>query len=1644
MHQEADPARSSGEGVAAVPGDPAAPHLQIIESHLVVHLGDPGAVEAAYGGLGVATAADLERATAARIWLAGLLRNSTNRTAPTLFRLLAADADADPAPAPLLIALLHARAPALRAQAVTLVSRAVASGRVLPDLDLAVAVATAVGRDGLHAALDDATLVLTAVQDARLPLARGDPLGRLLEPSVPNAVRLLAARLLDRDEHPAPAGRIARVLGALAASRLAHYLAYTRATHGDLVALAPGPAPVVPALPSLLAAEAVLGQGRLAATLARLGWARVSGGITAEPIAVLSLADSFPFILRPAEARVAERSVPTRGRWDGWVVTARGAEERALETGEDGSAATIARFRRYSLDHAELLGEILEVAPVTGLRARRILALLDRVVSDYVALFSGMDAEAGDVPDRYASLRESADRALAAADGPDALLPPDVAYLIQAFEDPQSTADIRTLHGLKRFLHQRGLRHAFQLFGSAGAANQTVDLVLVRDGQPSVVLQQVRYIDFEGQEAPELPLAVRLVVEAYRTHLIHGITALPRIRVLVYGTEVQLYVWFRNHPAFLRLDLSPPRRGGMIDLEYFAVSQYDLGQHPAVAVPAVQRTLRRLGFHVEMDGTRLHARYDKERALDLSEIVTTAAMLLRLMPRLMDLDWAIADLDLRPDQRDAAIDDQADFLSRFGLTPSDPTWLPGTPSTDVVRPIRTELRRRGLRPPPLAGGRPPQGAGQLDLEKALLDPLRSAIARGEVVEHDGDLGPAPPGRYRREHEALRLARALVRGGGALRRATRTAVIVRPLDRWLRFQTTGTIHGFRVERATLSCRDGPVTLCVLRDGRGVARIAVATRGLVPFRVRTGRRGPWERPGELTPPELVRLLVRDNYRSPGTEGQPASVDRPADLVAVFSKPDPRPATPPLPGDRVMTGLPAAPGRAAGFVRIASGHRPPEDFDGAVLVARTIEPADAPCLARAAAAVSTGGGSLSHVGLLALELGKASLIVDGEWHSSADGEEVLVLRRTELRHRVRQMLSLPISCWEPVREHVEEVREGDLVVVDAQEGRLRILGADRDALFLHQGLRDLETATRAVADARTGEALLAARGALLRITHQLHRAVARMDRPVLVHYAVRELIAAQSSPGAGAGTRDRHRLLEALCGHPRHGDAARTARTAAVETLALRLRGLTATAREAIPRLESPLEVVLVRLIAARLREGLLGIAGMYSPGDPAARTIRHVARAAAGVDLLAASRLAELRTTLLQELRSATRPGADDGRLLYVLEAIHWIDEVLPPRDPPRVTVALERAQAATTKRANERRKSLETRLVIGAQETGPGLERYIGRKASVLGEVTRLLAGAAVPPWFAITHRAFRAALATPTADQGHHGPATLEAAIAAILERPDLEPAHKSARIRELWLGTPLPDGLGAAIQKAYDALGMGDPSPLVAIRSSAVEEDAPSGTWAGQFDTFLFVSGPEALRRHLQLAWAGLWSTRALYHRHAGEAPAAMAGGGVLVQRMVNARVAGVATSVDAVRGDMGELVINAGLGLGEGIVSGTVAADEVHVVRPEPGGGPLRLRYRVADKRERVVLDDSLGSGTRRVETLFHQRLRPALEYTELETLVNTVVALDSAFGQPVDVEFALEGPRLWILQARPIPLFRAALAETTQRYPIKETRR
>lgn len=257
------------------------------------------------------------------------------------------------------------------------------------------------------------------------------------------------------------------------------------------------------------------------------------------------------------------------------------------------------------------------------------------------------------------------------------------------------------------------------------------------------------------------------------------------------------------------------------------------------------------------------------------------------------------------------------------------------------------------------------------------------------------------------------------------------------------------------------------------------------------------------------------------------------------------------------------------------------------------------------------------------------------------------------------------------------------------------------------------------------------------------------------------------------------------------------------------------------------------------------------------------------------------------------------------------------------------------------------------------------------------------------------------------------------------------EVGGKAAALSRLAAELPVPEGfclvpdlaaadprtLQRALRPAYRRLGAccGQRRPPVAVRSSAPAEDSAAASFAGAHETVLGVVGVRAIVRAVPRCCASATAGRAAAYREASglAADATMA---VLVQRLADADVAGVAFSANPVTGDGGEVVINASWGLGAAVVDGTVTPD-TYVVAGDP---PAVCTREVADKDVMVV---RTRRGTRTVPVPRSRRRLPALSAEQCAAVARLAAALEERHGHPVDLEFAYEGDRLLLLQCRPI---------------------
>jgi len=295
---------------------------------------------------------------------------------------------------------------------------------------------------------------------------------------------------------------------------------------------------------------------------------------------------------------------------------------------------------------------------------------------------------------------------------------------------------------------------------------------------------------------------------------------------------------------------------------------------------------------------------------------------------------------------------------------------------------------------------------------------------------------------------------------------------------------------------------------------------------------------------------------------------------------------------------------------------------------------------------------------------------------------------------------------------------------------------------------------------------------------------------------------------------------------------------------------------------------------------------------------------------------------------------------------------------------------------------------------------------VGGKGASLARMAR--AGLPVPPGFQITTDAYRRfvsanSLAEPiqaAASQARaDDPATLDRA---------------SAEIQSLVAQGALPDEIAATIRESYSELGTGDPP--VAVRSSATAEDLPSLSFAGQLETYLNIRGADNLLAAVKRCWGSLWTARALaYRAREGIRPEDLSIA-VVVQQLIPADAAGVLFTANPLTGARDQMMINAAWGLGEAIVAGQVTPDTIIVAKQT---GAIES-MQIADKD---VMTVRLPEGTREEPVPAAIRRQAALLPAPVAELSRLGVEIEKLYGQPMDIEWAMSGQRIFIVQARPI---------------------
>lgn len=267
---------------------------------------------------------------------------------------------------------------------------------------------------------------------------------------------------------------------------------------------------------------------------------------------------------------------------------------------------------------------------------------------------------------------------------------------------------------------------------------------------------------------------------------------------------------------------------------------------------------------------------------------------------------------------------------------------------------------------------------------------------------------------------------------------------------------------------------------------------------------------------------------------------------------------------------------------------------------------------------------------------------------------------------------------------------------------------------------------------------------------------------------------------------------------------------------------------------------------------------------------------------------------------------------------------------------------------------------------------------VGGKGASLGELQRIMP---VPNGFCITVAAYKEVL------RKYHDN------FLKLLKERDIESMEELETVANIIKTkihkVKLPKELEMEIRKSYKKI-----NEKVAVRSSATTEDLDEASFAGQQDTFLNIKGEEAVLDAVKKCWASLFNPRAIYYRKKKNFKHEEAFLAVIVQKMVQADKAGVLFTMNPINKSKEEMILEACFGLGEKLVSGEITPDTF-----------------IIDKTAETIKEEFLNFDTK------------TLSEKEIKEICTLGKKIEQHYKKPMDIEWAIENGKIYILQARPI---------------------
>lgn len=337
----------------------------------------------------------------------------------------------------------------------------------------------------------------------------------------------------------------------------------------------------------------------------------------------------------------------------------------------------------------------------------------------------------------------------------------------------------------------------------------------------------------------------------------------------------------------------------------------------------------------------------------------------------------------------------------------------------------------------------------------------------------------------------------------------------------------------------------------------------------------------------------------------------------------------------------------------------------------------------------------------------------------------------------------------------------------------------------------------------------------------------------------------------------------------------------------------------------------------------------------------------------------------------------------------------------------------RLRAAETQRLRFSLVATKVQHVVWYEDLNAASKPLVGGKFESLAEMA--LADFAVPVAFAITTTAYDRFMDDNDLHQRARDVLDIDVSNLAAI-------SQASREMMTAITAAPIPDVVETDIRNAYQRLAdeAGESDPPVAVRSSGVAEDLAGASFAGQYETYLWVVGIDAVLENVRKCWAGLFGEAVLtYHPESlgtDRSQEAM-GMGVVVQRMINARSAGVTFTLDPVNGDRSKIVIEGAWGLGEAVVSGEVTPDRFRVDKVTFEV----IERAISDKHVQFAFDPENGPSL--IPVPDDLRKETSLTDDDVIALANLAKSIERHRGAPQDMEWAIDQQgQIALLQVRP----------------------